>query len=109
MCAYETTSGIPPVVVAGDWQIFPPNTYRIMAWMTPETDGGYSVVSINLPGCATQGETLDECLRMLKEAAAGLIECYREIGESIPWVTSGPKPEPPSPDSRRITVFVTVP
>jgi len=33
-----------------------------------ETDGGYSVHVPALPGCASQGDTLDEALRNIQEA-----------------------------------------
>jgi predicted RNase H-like HicB family nuclease len=39
-----------------------------------ETDGGYSVWVPDLPGCASQGETLEEALENIKEA----IELYLE-------------------------------
>jgi predicted RNase H-like HicB family nuclease len=36
--------------------------------LTPEDDGGYSVAVPELPGCFTQGETLDKAIDMAKEA-----------------------------------------
>jgi predicted RNase H-like HicB family nuclease len=39
-----------------------------------ETDGGFSVWAPDLPGCASQGETLEEALENIKEA----IELYLE-------------------------------
>jgi len=39
-----------------------------------ETEGGYSVWVPDLPGCASQGETLEEALENIKEA----IELYLE-------------------------------
>jgi predicted RNase H-like HicB family nuclease len=39
-----------------------------------ETDGGFSVWVPDLPGCASQGETLEEALENIKEA----IELYLE-------------------------------
>lgn len=104
---YETTGNLPPVVVQADWTIYPPHTYRVMAWLIPEAEGGYSVVSINLPGCCTQGETVGECVANLKEAATGAIEAYHAHGEKIPWVKS-PMPRRPK-GAKRITVYVTVP
>ena len=39
-----------------------------------ETEGGFSVWVPDLPGCASQGETLEEALENIKEA----IELYLE-------------------------------
>jgi predicted RNase H-like HicB family nuclease len=36
--------------------------------LTPEDEGGYSVAVPELPGCFTQGETLEEAIDMAKEA-----------------------------------------
>ncbi len=44
-----------------------------------EKDGGYSVWVPDLPGCASQGETIEEALENIKEA----IELYLEDGSSI--------------------------
>ena len=43
-----------------------------------ENDGGYSVWVPDLPGCASQGETLEEALENIKEA----IELYLEDSDS---------------------------
>lgn len=91
-----------------EWTMFPPHTYRVMAWFTPADEGGFTVESINLPGCITEGDTWDEAIAMLRDAAAGLIRAYRDRGELVPWVQSGPMPNRPSQDSKRVTVFVTV-
>jgi antitoxin HicB len=42
--------------------------------LTPEDDGGYSVAVPELPGCFTQGETLEEAIDMSKEAIILYIE-----------------------------------
>jgi predicted RNase H-like HicB family nuclease len=39
-----------------------------------ETDGGFSVWVPDLPGCASQGETLEEALENIKEAIALYLE-----------------------------------
>lgn len=44
------------------------------AVLQEETDGGFSVWVPDLPGCASQGETLEEALENIKEA----IELYLE-------------------------------
>jgi len=37
-----------------------------------------------LPGCVTQGETVEEALEMAKDAIYGYLETLKEIGEEIP-------------------------
>lgn len=47
-----------------------------------ETDGGFSVWVPDLPGCASQGETLEEALGNIKEA----IELYLEDSDREPEI-----------------------
>lgn len=50
-----------------------------------DPDGGYVVVFPDLPGCMTQGDTLDEVRRMAEEARALWIEAeYDTDPDSIP-------------------------
>ena len=57
-------------------------TYRIL--LTPEDEGGFSVSVPALPGCFTQGETIEEAIEMAKEAISLYIEVLEEEGSSIP-------------------------
>ena len=57
-------------------------TYRIL--LTPEDEGGFSVSVPALPGCFTQGETIEEAIEMAKEAISLYIEVLEEDGSSIP-------------------------
>ena len=52
-------------------------TYRIL--LTPEEEGGFSVSVRALPGCFTQGETLDEAIEMAKEAIGLYIESLEDL------------------------------
>lgn len=47
-------------------------------------DGGYTVTVPALPGCVTQGETVEECLVHAQEAIELYIEDLKAEGESIP-------------------------
>lgn len=50
---------------------------KVLEYLTvfqEEKEGGYSVWVPDLPGCASQGETFEEALSMIKEA----IELYLE-------------------------------
>jgi len=57
-------------------------TYRIL--LTPEEEGGFSVSVPALPGCFTQGETVEEAIEMAREAISVYIESLEEDGEPIP-------------------------
>ena len=50
-----------------------------------DDEGQFSVVALNLPGCASCGETEDEAIENIKEAARGLIESYTDSNQQIPW------------------------
>ncbi len=47
-------------------------------------EGVYTVTVPALPGCVTQGRTVEECIERAKEAIAGWIEGARLAGEPIP-------------------------
>lgn len=46
----------------------------------PEESGGYSVTVPTLPGCHSQGETLEEALANLREAVELYLEVLSEDG-----------------------------
>jgi len=48
------------------------------------TEGGYVASVPALPGCHTQGETLEEAERNVKEAISLYLESLAEHGEAIP-------------------------
>jgi predicted RNase H-like HicB family nuclease len=56
-------------------------TVTLMAIVRPEPDaGGYSASIPALPGCHTQGETLDEVRANLREAAEGWLAVAHDDG-----------------------------
>lgn len=57
-------------------------TYRIL--LTPEEEGGFSVAVPALPGCFTQGETIDEAIQMAKDAIILYVESLEADGELVP-------------------------
>lgn len=57
-------------------------TYRIL--LTPEEEGGFSVSVPALPGCFTQGETIEEAIEMAKEAISVYVESLEKDGEPVP-------------------------
>ena len=50
----------------------------------PAEEGGFVVHVPALPGCHTQGETLDEAYRMAQDAISGYVETLRDFKEEIP-------------------------
>ena len=46
--------------------------------LSPEADGGYSVVCPALPGCVSQGDSLDEALANIREAILLCLEVRNE-------------------------------
>ena len=56
--------------------------YRILLRKEPE--GGYTVIVPSLPGCITYGDSIEEAIKMAKEAIELYIESLREHGEAIP-------------------------
>ena len=57
------------------------------ALLEKETEGGYTVHVPVLPGCHTQGETLDEAMANAKEAIEVYLESLKQEGEALPLPT----------------------
>lgn len=57
--------------------------YTIILEPDPE-EGGYTVTVPALPGCITQGETIEQCIERAREAITGYIESLKSDGEPIP-------------------------
>lgn len=50
----------------------------------PDETGGYVVSCPSLPGCHSQGETIDEALANIREAIELYLEVLEEDGQPIP-------------------------
>ncbi len=60
--------------------------------LDPDTeDGGYTVTVHALPGCITQGETVEQCIERAQEAIIGYIESLRAAGEDVPEEVERPQ------------------
>jgi len=57
--------------------------YTIILHPDPE-EGGYTVTVPALPGCITQGETMEEAIAMAKDAIRLHIESLIADGEPVP-------------------------
>jgi predicted RNase H-like HicB family nuclease len=55
-------------------------TFKVV--IHPETDGGYWGEVPALTGCYSQGETVEELMTNLREAALGCLEVLHEEGRS---------------------------
>ena len=57
-------------------------SYRVL--LTKELEGGYTVTVPSLPGCVTYGDTVDEAIRMAREAIDLYLESLEAHGDPIP-------------------------
>jgi antitoxin HicB len=71
------------------------STHEYLIIVHPEEAGGFWTEVPALPGCGSQGETVDEAIEMTKDAILGYIESLRKHGES-------------APEERTLAVTVTV-
>lgn len=59
--------------------------YRIVFY--PAEEGGYVVEIPDLPGCLSQGETLEEAMQMIQDAKKCWIETCMELERPVPEPT----------------------
>ncbi len=65
--------------------------------LEPDFDeGGYTVTVPTLPGCITQGETVEQCIERAREAIEGYIESLIIDGMAIPEEIERPQVRNPS-------------
>ena len=50
----------------------------------PEADGGFTVAVMDLPGCVSQGKTIEEAFKEIKVAQDSWLETAYEHGDLIP-------------------------
>jgi len=61
------------------------NEHRYTIILHPDVEeGGYTVTVPALPGCVTQGETIEEAITMAKDAIRLHIESLIAEGEPVP-------------------------
>lgn len=61
-----------------------PKAFSFSVFYEQAPEGGYVALVPALPGCHTQGETLEETERHVKEAIALCLESLAAHGEAIP-------------------------
>ena len=64
--------------------------YTVVLEPDPE-EGGYTVTVPALPGCVTEGDTLEEAIEMARDAIRGYIESLKMAGEPIPEEKAEPR------------------
>lgn len=57
---------------------------KLKVVLEQEPEGGYSVHVPSLPGCASQGETVDEALTNIREAIELYVESLQDDGLPLP-------------------------
>lgn len=66
------------------------HTYTIV--LDPDLEeGGYTVTVPALPGCVTQGDTVEQCIERAQEAINGYLESLVSRGIPIPAETESPR------------------
>lgn len=76
----------------------PLGRYRAIVHLTKEKDGTVCAVVPRLPGCVSQGGTVQEALANIKKALEGCCAVYLsdpQFGGKIPWVDAPDKPTDP--------------
>ena len=58
--------------------------YNYKVILEPDEDGGYVVICPSIPGCYSQGESVQEALDNIKEAIELCLEDIMADGEEIP-------------------------
>jgi antitoxin HicB len=59
-------------------------TYKYTVVIEPQEPSGYFVYVPSLPGCFSQGQTIEEALSMIKDASELYIETLEDLKEPIP-------------------------
>ena len=57
---------------------------RYTVILQKEEDGGYVATVPVLPGCVSQGDSREEALKNIEEAAAPYIEDVQAVGDPLP-------------------------
>ena len=56
-----------------------------MAVLEPQEEGGFTVTVPNLPGCISEGDTVEEALANIKDAIQGYLTVYeRKLKKEYP-------------------------
>ena len=59
-------------------------TYTILIHPAEADEKGYWVEVPALPGCFTQGRTIEQCIERAREAISGHVKSLIELGQPVP-------------------------
>ena len=62
------------------------NSVRAHLAIVKESEGSFSVIVLNLPGCGSCGNTEEEAVANACEAIKGVVDSFAEDGEDVPWI-----------------------
>lgn len=60
------------------------SAYSFSVILTPAEEGGFTVTVPSLPGCVTEGDTLEEAVTNARDAIELTLNCMEEHGDPIP-------------------------
>lgn len=61
---------------------------KFTAVFEPAEEGGYVVTIPSLPGCVTEGDTLEEAVEMAKDAISAYVESLKKHKQPLPKESS---------------------
>ena len=64
-----------------------PRVYDFKVLLEPDEAGGYVVICPSLPGCYSQGYTVEEAMANIEEAILLCLEDMQAHGEAVPEVS----------------------
>lgn len=56
--------------------------YKIPLVLTPQPEGGFTVTSPEIPELVTEGDTLEDALRNVRDSLTAALEIYDDLGKS---------------------------
>ncbi len=62
---------------------------RCLVYVVSEQSGGYSAFAADLPGASSQGESVTEVTENVADAIKGVIACFVDDKDEIPWEDAG--------------------
>lgn len=90
---------------ASGWEEPPPGVrWRTAHVLLTKESDGISAVVLNLPGCGSQGDTIEEAMANVREALAGCLAVYADAGQPAPWRNSRNDVIPPFSEERYVKV-----
>ena len=58
--------------------------YKAPLVLSPQPEGGYTVTSPALPELVTEGDSLDEIMKNVRDALRAALETYEDLGKPLP-------------------------